>query len=309
MHKTSAILYISRMSSLPREILGAHVLGTTRRQRHLAAYERGPALSSASGNGLSLLYLTAGRVHFRFADGTVHLRTGDVLSWNGAFLERRTDPQRPLSYWVISLVPLGAAGIMTLEETGLPRVCAPKNRAALEHVFSRLHLRFLGKEPGWRQDCSIMGLKILRALAVAPQGTGPDSSGPDNRFLEKRIRDVLDFINLNYKKRIGVSQLARMATAHPNHFNRLFKRVTGLSPHRYILEKKVEKAKDFLIHFGETPAAVALELGFHDPAHFSRVFKKLEGMAPGRFLAMQGLGRRTSKNDRKIHEGCRARGR
>lgn len=284
-------MYIYRMSSAIREILGVHVTACSRRLKIHGAYERS-RLPNPAAQSINLMLLTGGQCDFRFADRTVRARAGEALLYeNHALLEKLASSKGGMSYWFLSFFPLGAEGVLTLKETGLPGVCVPRNRSALARAFPVILKLFREKEPGWGQACSVTAMKILQNLLPATHAVFVDASGPDDRLPEKRIGDVLDFITENYKKRLGVGQLARVARMHPAHFNRLFRRATGLTPHRYVLERKVEKAKDFLLHYGESLTTTALELGFHDYSHFTRVFRRLTGMAPRQFLEKEGAGK------------------
>lgn len=267
-----------------QEILGAHVLSCSRRLKVHASYEKTGILPGRE-KAFHLIYLTGGRGVFRFVDRTVTVRAGDTLLWEAReLLDRTARPGMPLSYWLILFVPLGSGGILNLKETGLPRICTLKNRPAFLKAFAKLIALFSAKEPGWEQACSMLTLKILQSIIPASQAVHVDALGPDNRIPEKRIGDVIDFINRNYKKRLGVHQLARVAKVHPAHLTRLFKRATGFTPHRYILNRKIEKAKDFILHFRQSPTTTAMELGFHDYPHFTRVFSRLAGLSPKQFL-------------------------
>jgi two-component system, response regulator YesN len=56
-----------------------------------------------------------------------------------------------------------------------------------------------------------------------------------------------------------------------------------MSPYHYILTVKMEKAKEMMAQYDDSPGSAALELGFTDYAHFYRTFRKMEGMSPGQF--------------------------
>ena len=57
----------------------------------------------------------------------------------------------------------------------------------------------------------------------------------------------------------------------------------GVTPYRYLLERKIEKAKDFMQVYGDPPGAVGQEFGFHDYAHFYRTFKQMTGTTPSAY--------------------------
>jgi AraC-like DNA-binding protein len=275
------------MAAVFKTIFGVRVIRCNLRHKIRSAYAKfGPP--PAGEESVNLIFLSGGGLVFRFAEQSVTVRAGEVLVWEDpAALEMTALPDKPVSYWFFSFVPLGAGGRVPLEATGLSRVCRPLNPGVfLKHLVA-LNRLLIDKPAGWEQSCAIRALGLLLELAPESRVTAVPS-GPDDRLTERRIGDVLNYINANFKKRLGIGQLARIAKMHPAHLNRLFKKATGTTPHRYILEKKVGKARDFLLYYGESLTTTALELGFHDYSHFTRVFRKLAGATPREFLEKSG---------------------
>jgi AraC family transcriptional regulator len=66
-----------------------------------------------------------------------------------------------------------------------------------------------------------------------------------------------------------------------SHFSRAFRRSTGLAPHAWLLQARVESAKALLRKRDASLSAIALACGFADPSHFSRVFTRRVGVSPG----------------------------
>ena len=85
---------------------------------------------------------------------------------------------------------------------------------------------------------------------------------------------------------------------------RQFRTMFGTSPHRYLLMRRLEFARD-RIHRGRPLVEVAYDAGFADQAHFTRVFKSGFGLTPTRYRALR-IGQR-SPNDR-IHPTAVGRG-
>ena len=70
----------------------------------------------------------------------------------------------------------------------------------------------------------------------------------------------------------------------PYHFTRLFKESTGQSPHQYVVEARVRKAKELLTTGKFTISEVAHHVGFADQSHLTRHFKRVFGLPPQRLL-------------------------
>jgi AraC family transcriptional regulator of arabinose operon len=78
----------------------------------------------------------------------------------------------------------------------------------------------------------------------------------------------------------GLPEMARTAGLSRFHFLRRFKRATGSTPWRYLLELRLARAKNLLIDPACSVAAAATAAGFADPAYFSRLFRKRTGITP-----------------------------
>ena len=75
----------------------------------------------------------------------------------------------------------------------------------------------------------------------------------------------------------------------PYHFMRLFKKSTGKSPHQYVIEARVRKAKDLLATGKLSVCEAAYRVGFVDQSHLTRHFKRIFGLPPkALLLAHQG---------------------
>lgn len=82
---------------------------------------------------------------------------------------------------------------------------------------------------------------------------------------------------------ISLEDLARHCGLSRAHFARAFKTTTGLSPHRWLMRERLERAKQLLICSGDTLDTIAMDCGFADQAHFSRAFAKAMQTSPGRW--------------------------
>jgi AraC family transcriptional regulator len=97
------------------------------------------------------------------------------------------------------------------------------------------------------------------------------------------VESLVAFVEENLGSNIGLVELAAVAGYSANHFARLFKRAFGVSPHRYVLERRIERAKAILRDPRRSLAEVALECGFASQAHFNTAFKAKAGVTPGAY--------------------------
>jgi AraC family transcriptional regulator len=118
---------------------------------------------------------------------------------------------------------------------------------------------------------------VNRYATNAPGGSVQLAAGlPVNR-----MRRVAQHIEFHLDAPLSLRELARVANnMSVFHFARLFKARTGLSPHQYVLRKRVERAKQLLGDGSLTIAEIAARCGFSHQPHFTKAFHQFAGATP-----------------------------
>lgn len=101
--------------------------------------------------------------------------------------------------------------------------------------------------------------------------------------LESRAKARLT-ADLQAETRIG--DLARECGLSTRHFLRAFKTSTGEPPHRWLLQRRIERARELLVASDLDLSEVADVCGFSDQSHFSRTFRRFMGTTPGAWRRM-----------------------
>ena len=96
------------------------------------------------------------------------------------------------------------------------------------------------------------------------------------------IRRALAHIESRLCSNLQVQELAGVAGLSVSHFTTLFRRATGKSVHHYVVQKRVEKARDLLLRGSASVCDVALEAGFSHQSHLARWMRRLLGVTPKR---------------------------
>lgn len=104
---------------------------------------------------------------------------------------------------------------------------------------------------------------------------------------DQKLKRVIDLVESRFAQEISLSELAAEACLSQFHFSRLFRAATGLSPHRYVTERRIHDAKTKLADGRLSLAEIALTAGFGSQGSFTRIFRKHTGLTPGQFRAQQ----------------------
>ena len=127
-----------------------------------------------------------------------------------------------------------------------------------------------------------LGAYILRNYSNLSPASHPQP--PAKGMLDgRRLARVLQLIDTHLDRDLTLDELAREACLSPFHFARAFKAATGESPHRYLLQRRLDRAKALLGAGNLTMTEVALACGFASAAHFATSFKRANGVTPSVF--------------------------
>lgn len=140
---------------------------------------------------------------------------------------------------------------------------------------------------------------ILHVLRGAHPARKPEPSGSLSPATLARVRarveDCLAFP-------VAVADLAIEARLSTFHFSRAFKHATGQSPHRYLTERRIERAKS-LLQYGDLPICrIALESGFTSQQHFTGMFRRFTGVPPAAYRRLHRCAGRYGHPDHPHEE-------
>ncbi|SHJ29619.1 AraC-like ligand binding domain-containing protein [Malonomonas rubra DSM 5091] len=96
----------------------------------------------------------------------------------------------------------------------------------------------------------------------------------------ERVNKIIELFHEQIEEDFGLSELAQQFDCTPYHLIRFFKKAVGIAPHAYLVQMRLEKAKQ-LISEGDSLVDAALATGFADQSHLTRHFKNKFGVTPG----------------------------
>ena len=238
------------------------------------------------------------RVEISYADGdgkkrdTRFEREGGMMDLlpRGVSIERvRWQNDGAGSSCVSVNFPLGSLAQLLGEGDAPPAVHAGPRFAFRDphavDLVSRLQAQVVAGNPlgaAYAQGLSLTLVSYLYAT-YAQQGQAnrvPPEAGQLPRLQSEALMVfVEDFLGRD----IGLVDMAAVVGYSPDHFARLFRRTFRISPHQYLLARRIERAKAMLRDRGLPIAVIAIACGFSSQSHLNAVFKRQTGVTPGRY--------------------------
>jgi len=140
-------------------------------------------------------------------------------------------------------------------------------------------------EGGFADRILVESLGTALCIRLARRFVGhlplPTSKG----LSRERLQRVRDYVEAHLDDDLSLTVLADISCLSPYHFSRSFKQAIGMGPQRYVMERRIERAKTLMRRTHQPLASIALEAGFTDQSHLTSVFRRATGMTPGRFRA------------------------
>jgi AraC-like DNA-binding protein len=147
----------------------------------------------------------------------------------------------------------------------------------LHRMFAELHRLLdsrasaLQQQSAWREAI----LALFQRHAQVPAGRAPGHE-------PQAVARAKELLSSQLAEPPSLEALAAAVGLSPFHFARVFRRATGLPPHAWLLQRRLERARG-LLKSGCAPLSVAMQLGFADQSHLNRQFKRTYGIGPGAY--------------------------
>jgi AraC family transcriptional regulator len=97
---------------------------------------------------------------------------------------------------------------------------------------------------------------------------------------QRQLQQVIDYIHAHLDQDLGLTELAALMNLSPHYFSQLFKQATGMTPHKYVIHCRVERAKELLLQGQLGIAEIADLVGFASQSHLNFHCKRLLGVTP-----------------------------
>ncbi|ARV60804.1 AraC family transcriptional regulator [Nostocales cyanobacterium HT-58-2] len=166
----------------------------------------------------------------------------------------------------MELIPHSAAADPLIQQIGL----ALQAELESDGIGSRIYIEAL---------TTTLCIHLLKHYSVSSAKMITHSEG----LSDLKLRQATEYINQNLEKDLGLAEIATAVGMSMYHFSRLFKKSTGYSPHQYVMNCRIERAKRLLTKTEEAIDQICQQVGFQSQSHFTNVFRKLIGITPNAY--------------------------
>ncbi|HMG33263.1 MAG TPA: AraC family transcriptional regulator [Blastocatellia bacterium] len=125
-----------------------------------------------------------------------------------------------------------------------------------------------------------LALSVAARLLRFHSSVEVDRGRYDGRFSDRRLREVLSFIEDNMNQDVSLTAIAQVAGISVSHLKTLFRESMGVPVHQYLIRRRLERAKTLIGEGKLSINQIALETGFTHQSHLARHMKRVLGVSP-----------------------------
>lgn len=245
----------------------------------------GCEFQSHSHTAFTVTTILAGEMRVAIGETVYHLSKDDVALTN--IRQNHSGHARNVEFVSVSISPPHVEELVT--ELGLTRTTAEIIFAtsvvtdeAINKIARSIANEIAGERVGHEAmlDALVRQLVIhlLRSHMTVRKSARIELSraGP----VDRRLRLALEFMHDNFSRELALDEIASAAYLSEYHFARLFKHIMGVTPHTYIANLRLERARKLLSENSFPISEIAAMVGYQSQSHFTKIFKSVSGMTP-----------------------------
>ncbi|MFT3984886.1 MAG: AraC family transcriptional regulator [Lachnospiraceae bacterium] len=157
-----------------------------------------------------------------------------------------------------------------------------ENLHEIDRLFDELYLEFHAKSIGYLNMMKADIIKLLLLLMRnEKQKEGPEYY--EGRFNEIMVKTALAYLQMNYRYKVQIEELAEQFYVSSSHFGKIFRTYTGMTTVQMLQKIRMEEACHQLVNTNIPMNAVAESVGYSDMKYFYQLFKRMFGVLPGEY--------------------------
>lgn len=257
----------------------------------------GAAFHTEPSSGYTVLLLLSGKIHAETENQKLTLdQSGDILLINpgpGVMIRDATNCNESAEYAFLIISPayLLDCALRTHFARGdsviIFRDSKIEHDAKAERIARDMAEELAHEETG--QVTVVTALveqllvHLLRRYSTARRSDELELSRAG--LVDRRIRRAVELMHAHLAEDLPLEELAAAAYLSPFHFSRLFKKLTGTTPHAYLAALRTAQARTLLAGTDYSITEIAARVGYTSPSHFTKAFRESTGLTPRAFRA------------------------
>ncbi|MBR3684093.1 MAG: AraC family transcriptional regulator [Lachnospiraceae bacterium] len=238
---------------------------------------------------IEIAIILSGQGQYRIDDKIYDVKEGDLLILNPGMKHESlvSNPENPTHEFFIGCTDINFAGMepnhLDLEQGGPIIHTSPDLRLKLSKICSAMQAEKDVLRPGryfmLRTYLQQMLLMLIREYAEPiERQEGYSFESVNKKYVVERI---IHYFEEHYHEKISLDQIAENMYLSPFYISKIFKSETGDTPIRYLIDIRLDRAKELLETTDfDNVKQIAAKVGYDDAYHFSKLFKKRFGISP-----------------------------
>jgi len=157
----------------------------------------------------------------------------------------------------------------------------------MQSVLTAIHHEMLEGAAGWREVIHSLVQQLVVHLLRSHINLKRSEELELSRvgIVDRRLRRAIEFMHDNCARELSLAEIADAAYLSEFYFARLFKKITGTTPHAYLAALRIERARKFLAETDLAITEVGARVGYNSQSHFTKIFREATGLTPHAFRA------------------------
>jgi AraC family transcriptional regulator len=235
------------------------------------------------------LFLLKGRLSCDLTGHALALTEGNALLLNpGATSAARGRETELLTLTLSPALMLDAAARMQLISSGSNVIFSDNvvgHNAQLARLAHDLAAELMQAEAGQELVVAALVEQVIVQLLRhhSSMRRSPELELSRAGLVDRRIRRAVELMHARLEESLPLEEIAAAAHLSPFHFARLFKKLTGATPHAYLASLRTARAQALLADTDLSITEVSARVGYDSPSHFAKAFRQITGLSPSAF--------------------------
>ena len=242
-----------------------------------------PRVMHVHNDRLEIMFIYEGTGLYTIGERKYSVCAGDILIYNsGVIHDEVSDPTSKIKSYCLGIDHIKLDGLdrnCLINNDQCPVLKAESNFTFIHSIFLTIYNELYYENVGAEKTCHY----ITQALIVLLLQMYNQIITGEKESRQSLGEYIKNYIDQNYRNEITLASIAEALNISPDYMSHTFKKVTGYSPIKYIIRRRIGEAQTLLITTKHSITMIATMVGFDNSSYFIKTFTKNVGMSPKRY--------------------------